>query len=128
MKDNNQSSRRRFIKAGGIFIAASGVGAAVKAFAKEEEKENEEVSPPEDLMREHGVLKRILLIYGEAIRRIDGNGGTSARMARSMYLIWKARKKNDKSGLAEAKPAPASLEPAPKKFLPTGTAPIVTTT
>jgi hemerythrin-like domain-containing protein len=72
MKEINQSSRRRFIKAGGILIAASGVGAAVKAFAKEEEKENEEVSPPEDLMREHGVLKRILLIYGEAIRRIDG--------------------------------------------------------
>src|SRR5437667_11762336 len=72
MKDINQSSRRRFIKAGGIFIAAYGVGAAVKAFAKEEEKENEEVSPPEDLMREHGVLKRILLIYSEAIRRIEG--------------------------------------------------------
>jgi len=30
----------------------------------------EEVSPGEDLMREHGVLKRILLIYGEAVRRI----------------------------------------------------------
>ena len=44
MKDINQSSRRRFIKAGGIFIAAYGVGAAVKAFAKEKEKENEEVS------------------------------------------------------------------------------------
>jgi hypothetical protein len=44
MKDINRSSRRRFIKAGGIFIAAPGVGAAVKAFAKEEEKENEEVS------------------------------------------------------------------------------------
>ena len=72
MKELNQSSRRRFIKAGGIFIAASGMGAAVKAFAKEEEKESEEISPPEDLMREHGVLKRILLIYGEAIRRIDG--------------------------------------------------------
>src|SRR5213594_985484 len=71
MKATNEPGRRRFIKAGGIFIAASGVGAAVKAFAKEEEKENEEVSPPEDLMREHGVLKRILLIYGEAIRRID---------------------------------------------------------
>jgi hemerythrin-like domain-containing protein len=73
MKEINQSSRRQFIKAGGIFIAASGVGAAVDAFAKKEEKENEEVSPPEDLMREHGVLKRILLIYGEAIRRIDNN-------------------------------------------------------
>ena len=24
-------------------------------------------------MREHGVLKRVLLIYGEAIRRIDAN-------------------------------------------------------
>src|SRR5437762_4462981 len=72
MKEINQSSRRRFIKTGGIFIAASGVGAAVDAFAKKEEKENEEVSPPEDLMREHGVLKRILLIYNEAIRRIEG--------------------------------------------------------
>jgi hemerythrin-like domain-containing protein len=37
---------------------------------KGEEKEVE-VGPPEDLMREHGVLKRILLIYGEALRRID---------------------------------------------------------
>src|SRR5207247_10147800 len=35
------------------------------------EQANEEVSPAEDLMREHGVLKRILLVYGEAIRRID---------------------------------------------------------
>jgi len=33
--------------------------------------EGEEVSPAEDLMREHGVLKRVLLVYGEAIRRID---------------------------------------------------------
>jgi hemerythrin-like domain-containing protein len=29
------------------------------------------VTPPEDLMREHGVLKRILLIYREAIRRLQ---------------------------------------------------------
>lgn len=33
--------------------------------------DEEEVSPPEDLMREHGVLKRVLLVYEEAIRRID---------------------------------------------------------
>ena len=33
--------------------------------------EHEEVSPAEDLMREHGVLKRVLLIYREGIRRID---------------------------------------------------------
>src|SRR5438876_3976172 len=71
MKATNEPGRRRFIKAGGIFIAASGVAAAINAFAKEEEKKNQEVSPPEDLMREHGVLKRILLIYGEALRRMD---------------------------------------------------------
>ena len=68
MKTNHQSSRRKFLKAGGIFIAASGLS-AVNLLAKEKDKN--EVSPPEDLMREHGVLKRILLIYGEAIRRID---------------------------------------------------------
>ena len=32
-----------------------------------------EVSPAEDLMREHGVLKRILLVYGEAVRRLDAS-------------------------------------------------------
>ncbi|HMK72610.1 MAG TPA: hemerythrin domain-containing protein, partial [Myxococcaceae bacterium] len=31
----------------------------------------EEVSPTEDLMREHGVLRRILLVYGEVIRRVE---------------------------------------------------------
>jgi hemerythrin-like domain-containing protein len=33
----------------------------------------EDVSPAEDLMREHGVLKRVLLVYGEAVRRIEAN-------------------------------------------------------
>jgi hemerythrin-like domain-containing protein len=42
-------------------------------FAAEPKKEEEEVSPAEDLMREHGVLKRVLLVYGEAIRRIELN-------------------------------------------------------
>ena len=31
----------------------------------------EEVGPAEDLMREHGILKRVLLVYGEGIRRIE---------------------------------------------------------
>ena len=38
---------------------------------KKKEEKALEVSPPEDLMREHGVLKRILLVYIEALRRID---------------------------------------------------------
>ena len=35
------------------------------------EKEEEEVSPAEDLMREHGVLKRALLVYGECASRLE---------------------------------------------------------
>jgi hemerythrin-like domain-containing protein len=34
-------------------------------------KEEEEVTPAEDLMREHGVLNRILLVYEESIRRLE---------------------------------------------------------
>src|SRR6266513_4532881 len=73
MQTIHQSSRRKFLKAGGIVLATAAVGAAVNLLAKEEEKKKEDVSPPEDLMREHGVLKRILLVYGEALRRMDAN-------------------------------------------------------
>ena len=72
MKTIDQSSRRQFLKRGGVVLATSIAGASVNLLAKDEEKKNSEVSPPEDLMREHGVLKRILLVYGEALRRIDG--------------------------------------------------------
>src|SRR5438034_2965107 len=41
MKTNDQSSRRRFLKAGGIFIAASGISAAANLFGKEEEKKSQ---------------------------------------------------------------------------------------
>src|SRR5262249_56531817 len=36
-----------------------------------EAKGEDDVSPTEDLMREHGVLRRILLVYVEVIRRIE---------------------------------------------------------
>jgi len=48
----------------------------------------EEVSPGEDLMREHGVLKRILLVYGEAIRRLEANKDLSPEpLANSAGII-----------------------------------------
>ena len=71
MKTSGQPSRRQFLKKSGEIIATSGFAALSNSVAKEEGKKDEEISPPEDLMREHGVLKRILLVYGEAIRRID---------------------------------------------------------
>lgn len=43
----------------------------------------ERVSPVEDLMREHGVLDRLLLIYEEIIRRIDANQPFSASLLKT---------------------------------------------
>ncbi|VVC75474.1 hypothetical protein AQUSIP_07640 [Aquicella siphonis] len=66
------SMRRGFIKKAAI-IAGGALIISPLAFAKSllnsEEKE-EEVSPNEDLMREHGVLRRIILIYREAVHRV----------------------------------------------------------
>jgi|SRR5262245_25799322 len=72
----NEQTRRTFIRAGLIAGASVFGGPRLFAMAEEEESdhrmgEEEEVSPAEDLMREHGVLKRVLLIYGEGIRRIE---------------------------------------------------------
>lgn len=66
------SNRRQFLKnaavvVGGTLIAGSTLAKPLLAL----EKKAEDVSPDEDLMREHGVLRRIMLIYREAINRIE---------------------------------------------------------
>jgi len=48
-------------------LVAQGKGRA----ATKKGDENEEISLAEDLMREHGVLKRVLLIYRAIMNRID---------------------------------------------------------
>jgi len=65
-----EATRRRFLGLALGGAAGAGVLAASPVMARPE-KEEEDVAPGEDLMREHGVLKRVLLVYGEAIRRID---------------------------------------------------------
>jgi len=62
-----RKSRRRWLTGAGALTAL-----AVPAWAfGQSGGDEEDVSPAEDLMREHGVLKRVLLVYKEAIRRID---------------------------------------------------------
>lgn len=80
-----KTARRQFLSASvtlGIAGLAAGPTAVLGADAKEpgsqkEKKEapagEEDVSPAEDLMREHGVLKRIMLVYGEAVRRMEAH-------------------------------------------------------
>jgi hemerythrin-like domain-containing protein len=46
---------------------------ASKAAPRKKEEGEEDVSTNEDLMREHGVLNRVLLIYDEGMRRIAAN-------------------------------------------------------
>jgi hemerythrin-like domain-containing protein len=79
--------RRTFLRMGGI--AGGGLLMPVQAVAQERgrgrgaEHEEEDVAPPEDLMREHGVLKRVLLVYEEAIRRIDAKQDVSPDAVRN---------------------------------------------
>jgi hemerythrin-like domain-containing protein len=68
MRRKTKWDRRAFLAAAASFMA----GAPVLARAAADEKLNpdEGVTAPEDLMKEHGVLNRCLLIYEEGIRRL----------------------------------------------------------
>jgi hemerythrin-like domain-containing protein len=57
--------RRRFIQQSVKIAAVTGLTGLtlLSACGKKEEEEGQKVSPPEDLMQEHGLLNRILLIY-----------------------------------------------------------------
>jgi len=62
----SSSTRRQFLQQ--TSLAGAGLIAPALAYAQaqsapEKKKDDEEISPAEDLMREHGVLNRILLIY-----------------------------------------------------------------
>lgn len=67
--------RRDFLKKisvfGGALLISPLLTAESLSHSKKNKPEVEQVSPNEDLMREHGALRRILLIYREAIRRIE---------------------------------------------------------
>jgi hemerythrin-like domain-containing protein len=57
-------NRKKFIKTGLITVAGSfALNLIPGCGGKGDEGEGQEVSPPEDLMQEHGLLNRILLIY-----------------------------------------------------------------
>ena len=57
---------------GGLAVPALALAAQKKSNPKEDsDKGGEEVSPAEDLMREHGVLNRVLLIYDEHLRLLN---------------------------------------------------------
>ena len=77
----NSWDRRTFLYRAGAASAAAGLGAI--GFAQQsgesehkkggKEEEQVEVTPTEDLMREHGLLNRVLLIYDYSGRQLQEN-------------------------------------------------------
>lgn len=79
--------RRQLIRGSALFLASLAAGRTLLA-AESKKQETEEVNPPEDLMREHGVLRRILLIYRSFIQRLESETEFSwARVADSAAII-----------------------------------------
>jgi hemerythrin-like domain-containing protein len=76
--------RRRAILAGALGSAALALGGCARrgrspgADEDEEKDEAEDVLPVEDLMREHGVLRRVLLVYDEVLRRMAAGDAVPA--------------------------------------------------
>jgi len=82
---SNGFNRRNFLQKGIIISAATLLGGAgllagcrIDDKKEEDDKDddddkddNEQISPGEDLMREHGVLNRVLLIYDHIIVQLD---------------------------------------------------------
>ncbi len=89
----NISTRRFFLGRNGLALAAASVlGPAAllaeqRKTAKSQQKTKDEVSPPEDLMREHGLLNRLLLIYEETERRLRQNADPNPQVLGSAAAI-----------------------------------------
>ncbi|WFU15706.1 hemerythrin domain-containing protein [Bradyrhizobium sp. CB3481] len=62
------------VASSGLILPASFARAAKRRKEHEKEREAEtKVTPPEDLMREHGVLDRVLLVYEAGLERFAAN-------------------------------------------------------
>jgi hemerythrin-like domain-containing protein len=73
MKERESVDRRDLLRRMGF----AGVALAVpvrRSARRGREEPAEEVAPAEDLMREHGVLNRVLLVYEECLRRLSAKG------------------------------------------------------
>jgi len=65
-EDHYSNSRRNFIGTGLTLAAIGGLGLQFLSGCGDKDKDEDDgqkVSPPEDLMQEHGLLNRVLLVY-----------------------------------------------------------------
>jgi hemerythrin-like domain-containing protein len=69
-----------------FLVTASALGLSTLARA-DEKKDEPEVSPVEDLMQEHGVLERLLLVYEEGVRQLESKGAPFPAITKASELI-----------------------------------------
>jgi hemerythrin-like domain-containing protein len=76
MNRNETTSRRDFLGTGLAIMGTAAALGPTRVWAGDPEKSTAAgmgVTPPEDLMREHGVLRRVLHVYEEVHRRLTKN-------------------------------------------------------
>lgn len=88
------SDRRRWMVAAGVSTLGLALGAPLARAAEgkpmQEHEDEMAVTAAEDLMREHGVLRRALLVYSEAATRLtQGKGEVSASALAQMARLFR---------------------------------------
>ena len=71
MKEEVVNTRRDFIEKAVKFTAVSGITGITLLSGFRDDDEDKKVSPPEDLMQEHGLLNRVLLIYDHCRHQLE---------------------------------------------------------
>ena len=66
-------SRREFLKSAATGALLVACGGTMKPGEAKEGGGEDDVTPTEDLMREHGVLRRVMYLYDEAARRFEAH-------------------------------------------------------
>lgn len=69
--ESNGTTRRVFLRQGGLLLGLAAALGPSALYARATEAEAPGISPAEDLMREHGFLRRLLLVYAEIDRRLQ---------------------------------------------------------
>lgn len=92
MQTERHCSRRRFlhnaaISAGGLAMAGCANVHVGGASGMPASNQKDEVSPGEDLMREHGVLRRIILIYRQCDDRLDNADQPQQAIASAAQIV-----------------------------------------
>ena len=88
MAAGENNGRRSFLFKGTI-IALAGITGSFVGFSACKGKDEEDISPPEDLMREHGLLNRVLLIYDHYITLLSGKESIQTELLQGSATIIK---------------------------------------